>query len=78
MKDQVTSSERKGLRAISVLGNKDEKTKQLIVSGEYRFIFTIPEVLLTNKKSVDIFQSPSLSEILAGVIIDEAHCVKNW
>ena len=29
-----------GLRAISVLGNENEKTNQLTVSGEYRFIFT--------------------------------------
>ena len=78
MKDQVMSLGRKGLKAISVLGNEDEETKELTVSGEYRFIFTTPEVLLTNKKWVDVFQSPSLSERLVGVIIDEAHCVKKW
>ena len=61
-----------------MLGNEDEETKELTVSGEYRFIFTTPEVLLTNKKWVDVFQSPSLSERLVGVIIDEAHCVKKW
>lgn len=58
-----------------MLGNEDEKTKQLIVSGEYHFIVTMPEVLLTNKKWVDVFQSPSLSRRLVGVIIDE---LKNW
>ena len=37
-----------------MLGNEDEETKQLFVSGKYRFIFTMPELLLTNKW-VDVF-----------------------
>ena len=78
MKDQVKSLERKGLRAISVLGNEDEETKEQIVYGEYNVIFTAPELLLSNKKWINVFQSPTLSERLIAVVIDEAHCVKKW
>ena len=82
MKDQVQSLERKGVRAVSVIGHdsedEDTLTKQQIVSGEYQIILTTPELLLTNKNWRDVFQSPSLQERLVAVVVDEAHCVKKW
>ena len=48
------------------------------MSGNAQVIFTTPEVLLTDKNWVDVFQSPSLHQRLVGIIIDEAHLVKKW
>lgn len=82
MKDQVISLERKGTKAITVVGHgeldDEDSKKESIVSGNAQVIFTTPEVLLTDKNWVDVFQSPSLHQILVGIIIDEAHLVEKW
>ena len=51
-----------------------------VVDGQYQYIFSSPELLLTNHDWTDVFQSSSLCERLVaiGVIVDEAHCVKKW
>ena len=82
MKDHVISLERKGIKAITVVGHGDlddeDSKNESIVSGNAQVILTIPEVLLTDKNWVDVFQSPSLHQRLVGIIIDEAHLVKKW
>ena len=82
MRDQVISLERKGIKAITVVGHgeldDEDSKKEAIVSGNAQVIFTTPEVLLTDKNWVDVFQSPSLHQRLVGIIIDEAHLVKKW
>ena len=78
MQDQVEVLKKKGLSAVCVLGHEHSIERAKIVSGDYRIIFTTPEVLLARKDWRDVFQSPSLAERLVGIIIDEAHCVKTW
>ena len=82
MTDQVISLERKGIKAITVVGHgeldDEDSKKEAIVSGNVQVIITTPEVLLTDKNWVDVFQSPSLHQRLVGIIIDKAHLVKKW
>ena len=47
----------------SELHDEDSK-KESIVSGNAQVIFTTPEVLLTDKNWVDVFQSRSLHQRL--------------
>uniref|UniRef100_A0A1X7V0T4 DNA 3'-5' helicase n=1 Tax=Amphimedon queenslandica TaxID=400682 RepID=A0A1X7V0T4_AMPQE len=77
MKDQVASLHREGLTAIEIV-NEDNNNQTAVVRGDFQYIFSTPEILLTNKNWVNVFQSSSFLERLVGVIIDEAHCVQNW
>lgn len=81
MKDQVISLERKGIKAITVVGHgelDEDSKKESIVSGNAQVIFTTPKVLLTDMNWGDAFQSPSLHQRLVGIIVDEAHLVRKW
>ena len=51
----------------------DPTTRAAISSGEYKVVYTSPEVLLTNIEWKDVFQSASFQTSLTGLI-----CVKKW
>ena len=79
MHDQVRSLKERGVTAVIITeATSNDLNKAAIVNGEYQVIFTTPELLLTDRNWRDVFQSPSLSERLIALIIDEAHCVKKW
>ena len=48
------------------------------MNGTYSVIFTSPELLLDDKSWINVFRSPTLSETLVALVIDEAHCIIKW
>ncbi|XP_003391641.1 PREDICTED: ATP-dependent DNA helicase Q-like SIM [Amphimedon queenslandica] len=81
MNDQVTTLNKKGLNAVSIVADNTHHSgddQSAVVRGDFQYIFTTPEILLCSKDWINVFQSPSFVERLVGVIIDEAHCVKKW
>ena len=78
MKDQVRFLERKGLKAVYVVKGCDSDVMDQIIQGKFQYIFTSPELLLTNYNWTDVFQSQSLCQRLVGLVVDEVHCVKKW
>lgn len=83
MHDQVSSLRAKGATVVIASNNPEdglsrEVLQMQIVSRKFQFIFTTPELLLLDKSWIDIFQSPSLSERIVSLVIDEAHCIKKW
>jgi superfamily II DNA helicase RecQ len=47
-------------------------------NGEYRLIFTSPEMLEQNKKLGELLDSKKFRKLLLAVNFDEAHCVYQW
>jgi superfamily II DNA helicase RecQ len=45
-------------------------------NGEYRLIFTSPEMLEQNKKLGELLDSKKFRKLLLAVNFDEAHCVR--
>ena len=87
MNDQVASLMGKGLNAVSIVVDSEgsdidsegsDDYQSAVVRGNFQYIFMTPEILLKSKSWINVFQSPSFNERLVGIIIDEAHCVKNW
>ena len=81
MKDQVKHLSEKGVTAIHMQDTFDsmsENIKSNLMNGTYSVIFTSPELLLGDKSWIDVFQSPTLSETLVALVIDEAHCIIKW
>ena len=67
MKDQVCAMKERGMRAIYSGDCIDDEGAS-----------TSPEALLTNEQWQDMLLSPIYQENLVGLVVDEAHCVKNW
>ena len=79
MKDQVRAMTQRDVRAVYV-GDVREGGEVYIevCEGKYQLIFMSPEALLTDIKWRDMLQSPTFTENLIALVIDEAHCVKKW
>ena len=82
MKDQVRALESRGISAVAVCSKTgaldDHTTQAAVCSGEYKVVYTSPEILVTNKEWKDVFSSSSIQTSLFGFIVDEAHCIKKW
>ena len=52
-----------------------EEVKAGIVAGNYCIVFISPELLLTDKSWVELFNHQGFKERLVGLVVDEAHCI---
>ena len=79
MKDQVASFCRKGLSAVFVGGERmDEATKTALLAGKVQLIFSSPEQVLQNLQWREMLRLPVYQQNLVALVVDEAHCVKDW
>ena len=78
MMDQVASLANRGVRAIHVSSELDEKAIEEIHEGKYQILFFSPEQLLQNLAWREMLLSPIYNKNLVGFVVDEAHCVKKW
>jgi len=77
MQDQVDGFSSRGLKCARV-GNCTEEMKQKILDGEYQLVFVSPEALLATRRWRKMLLSPIYQNNLIAVVVDEAHCVRNW
>ena len=77
MEDQVRSFSSKGLRCVNV-GNCSYETRLKIIHGEYQMVFISSEALLSNQRWRKMLLFGIYQRNFVGVVIDEAHCVRNW
>ena len=77
MQDQVRAMEERNVAAVYA-GAVDDDSERDICEGKYQLVFLSPESLLTDSRWRDMLQSAVYHERLAGLVIDEAHCVKKW
>ena len=80
MMDQVSKLTSQGLSAVRV-GDSDVTVNQKIMhmAGKYQLVFVSPKTILTKRK----WRKMLLSDIiyqnnLVALVIDKAHCVRNW
>ena len=79
MKDQVRAMTQRDVRAVYVGEVREGGEVYIeICEGKYQLIFMSPEALLTDIKWRDMLQSPTFTENLIALVINEAHCVKKW
>ena len=81
IKDQLTALSAKDIKAVHVnecFDNCGEEVKAGIVAGIYSIVFISPELLLTDKSWVELFNHQGFKERLVGLVVDEAHCIKKW
>ena len=50
----------------------------LSVPGKYSLLFTSPEAIVGVERWREKFIQPPLSDTVAAVAVDEAHCVSKW
>ena len=77
MQDQVCAMEECNVVPVYA-GAVDDESERDICEGKYQLVFLSPESLLTDGRWCDMLQSAVYHERLAGLVIDEAHCVKEW
>ena len=79
MKNQVCSFRSKGILAVYVGDSRvDDATKCDIIGGRYQILFVSPEHLLCNLEWREMLRLPVYQENLVALVVDEAHCVKDW
>ena len=75
MDNQIESFVSKGLTAVRV-GHHDSNDS-LLISGHYQLVFVSPETIMKRKWRkmllTDVYQKNCV-----GLIVDEAHCVRQW
>lgn len=76
MKDHVASLERKGLSAVAILIDDIDDNSD-VLSGDFQYIFTTPEILLFSKHWNGVFQSSTFQERLVGIIVMRHTVSKN-
>ena len=78
MKDQVEAMKKRGISAVYVGDSSGHDITTKICSGTFQLVYLSPESLLTNDTWRDMLQTPTYQQHLAALVIDEAHCVKQW
>ena len=56
----------------------DETAVKRVLSGKVQLVFISPESLLKNPMYRCMLLKPRYKELLVGLVVDEAHCVKTW
>ncbi|KAF8989446.1 P-loop containing nucleoside triphosphate hydrolase protein [Cyathus striatus] len=77
--EQAARFKKMGITAVAV--NKDTWNAQLkadIEKGKFQALFTSPEMCLRNEEFRSVLCSPTFTDNLKMVIIDEAHCISQW
>lgn len=79
MKDQVQSLVERGVSAVRVGECKgDSDTLQRILEGQYQILFFSPEELVADCQWRDMLVTAHYQQNVVALVVDEAHCVKNW
>lgn len=82
MQDQVDHLEAIGIRATAYNGEKTQTQKAQIRAqintGEMDCLYVTPELLALSDHIVEVFQQLRRRQMLARIVIDEAHCVSQW
>ncbi len=77
IKDQISSLEKRGIKAIGIYSGQDKRTQDIqldnAVYGDTQFIFVSPE-RLKSKSFIARYHKMNISLI----VIDEAHCISEW
>ena len=79
MKDQVAKFSEKGV-ACTFVGEeqKDTATISNVLCGKYQLVYMSPESLVGVLKFREMFRSPVYEKNLIAIVVDEAHCVREW
>ena len=56
----------------------DKAASRCVINGEVQLVYISPENILRNPKYRQMLMSAIYKEILIGIAVDEAHCVKTW
>jgi len=78
MEDQVGSFSSRGITSVKAGSCSDHETSQRIINGEYQLVFISPEALLSKKRWRKMLLCDVYQRNLVAVVVDEAHCVRNW
>ena len=79
MKNQTISFSSKGILAAYVGDTQvNNATKRNIIGDCFQIVFVSPEQLLCNLELREMLRLPVYQENLVAVVVDEAHCVKDW
>lgn len=82
MQDQVQHLQEKHIRAgmISSKGTHDERNQAIksLTTGQYDLVYLSPEMINNSGRIQKILIKLHENEMLARVVVDEAHCVSSW
>ena len=78
MEDQVSSYSAKGIKAAFIDNESDTDKKASVKEGAYQIVLFSPEALISNCKWRLMLREPPYAARLVALVIDEAHCVKEW
>eukprot|EP00112_Aurelia_sp_Birch-Aquarium-sp1_P000458 Seg1043.9 transcript_id=Seg1043.9/GoldUCD/mRNA.D3Y31 product="Werner syndrome ATP-dependent helicase" protein_id=Seg1043.9/GoldUCD/D3Y31 len=79
MEDQVKSlREKTAVTAAAIFQGKEDSVLRGIEEGFYSIVYASPESILSNSKWRKLLTSSSFGDYCVGVVIDEAHCIKQW
>ena len=79
MKDQVVKFSERGLACTFVEEEqKDTTTISNILCKQYQLVYMSPDSLLCVLKWREMFCSPVHVKNLVTIVVDEAHCVREW
>ena len=79
MKEQATRFTDLGLSAEFVGESQTSPhVKSKVLKGEVQLVFISPENLLCNPAYRNMLLTDCYKDLLVGVAVDEAHCVKTW
>ena len=76
IKDQVHNLANHNVDAGYIDAESKPEVKESVVKGRYSIVFMSPEMIVNKWRS--LFENPLYQKRLAGIIIDEAHCVVKW
>ena len=79
MVDQQQKFVAKGIRAEFVgEAQTDHTVMDKVLCGDLQLLYISPENLLNNKTYRSMLHSPTYTDKLVALAVDEAHCIKTW
>ncbi|CAD6934561.1 unnamed protein product [Tilletia controversa] len=79
--DQAATANALGIPAAAMTGQSLQKDPTLlsrIAKGQYKLIFSSPELLLNNSTWLALYRSGQLDKKISYIAVDEAHCIHTW
>ena len=78
MKDQVTSFQGRGLKAVSCASDQTRATQEHVRAGHFQLVYVTLESLVDNTYYRGMLLENVWRENMVAFVIDEAHCIKTW